>query len=70
MPDLEHRRIGWFRRNLGNIPLLLQFPRQIVDVTEKEGKSRKWLFVTTEIRYTNQEGDLLGINIETMACGY
>ena len=42
--------------------------RRIIEVSEKEGKSGKWIFVTSEIRYTNQNGKLLGINKEMLAC--
>lgn len=44
--------------------------RTIIEVQEKEGKSGKWLFVTSEIVYTNQKGKLLGINKEKLACRY
>jgi hypothetical protein len=44
--------------------------RKIIEVSEKEGKSGKWIFLTSEIRYTNQRGKLLGINKEMLACRY
>lgn len=44
--------------------------RKIIEVSEKEGKSGKWIFVTSEILYTNQSGKLLGINKEMLACRY
>jgi len=44
--------------------------RKIVDVTERQGKTGKWTFITTEITYTNQESELLGIDKETLACRY
>ena len=44
--------------------------REIIETREKEGKSGKWLFITSEIRYTNQRDKLLGINREMLACRY
>lgn len=46
---------------------IVTFKRQIVDVTEKQGKTGKLIFVISEITYTNQKGELLGINRETIA---
>ena len=46
---------------------ILTLRRKIVDVTEKEGKTGKWFFVTTETTYTNQRGELLGVDRETVA---
>ena len=44
--------------------------KKIVDVTEREGKSGKWTFVTTQIAFTNQRDELLGMDRETLACRY
>ena len=44
--------------------------REIVDVSEKQGKAGTWTFVTTLITYTNQRDELLGIDRETLACRY
>ncbi len=41
--------------------------REIVEVYERESKTKdKIIFVVYDIIYTNQEGDLLGINRETL----
>ena len=41
--------------------------REIVEVYKRESKTRgKIIFVVYDITYTNQEGDLLGINRETL----
>jgi acyl dehydratase len=44
--------------------------KKIVDVTEKEGRTGKWTFLSTEITYTNQKKELLGRDLETLACRY
>ena len=49
---------------------VIKAKRTIIEVRQKEGKSGKWLFVTSEIVYTNQKGKLLGINKESLACRY
>ena len=41
--------------------------RKVVDVSQKEGKKGTWIFITSEIVYTNQRGELLGIDRETVA---
>lgn len=44
--------------------------RQIKQVTEKETHRGKLVFITSEVSFSNQKGELLGINIETLACRY
>lgn len=44
--------------------------REVVEVTEREGKRGKWVFITSLIYYTNQRGELLGTNKETVACRF
>ena len=39
---------------------------KILDMNEKDGKSGKLIFVTSEFTYTNQNGDLLAIHRVTM----
>ena len=41
--------------------------RKIVGVTEKQRKTGKLIFLTTETTYTNQRGELLGFNRDTVA---
>jgi len=41
--------------------------RKVVDVTEKQGRKGSFAFLTSEVTYTNQRGELLGINKETLA---
>ena len=45
---------------------VVKFRRRIVDVTQKQTKRGNLLFITSEITYTNQKGELLGIDKETM----
>ncbi len=44
--------------------------RKIIESAPRQGKSGKWIFITSEILYSNQSGKLLGINKETLACQY
>jgi len=44
--------------------------RTIIEAYEKRGKSGEWLFVTSQIIYTNQQGKVLGTNREKLACRY
>lgn len=44
--------------------------REVVDVTEREGKRGKWVFITSLISYANHRGELLGTNKETVACRF
>ena len=44
--------------------------RKITDVQQKEGRTGTWTFVTTQITYTNQSGEPLGTDKETLACRY
>jgi hydroxyacyl-ACP dehydratase HTD2-like protein with hotdog domain len=46
---------------------VITLKRRITSVTEKQGKRGELVFVVTEISYTNQRGELLGINRETIA---
>jgi len=41
--------------------------RKVVDVAEKKGRSGTFGFLTSEVTYTNQRGELLGVNRETLA---
>lgn len=43
----------------------ITFRRKISQIYEKEGKAGPLVFVIIEITYTNQKGELLGINRET-----
>jgi acyl dehydratase len=49
---------------------IIKAKRRITSVEEKEGKTGKWIFITSEIIYLNQEGKILGKNKETVACRY
>jgi hydroxyacyl-ACP dehydratase HTD2-like protein with hotdog domain len=40
--------------------------RKITDLKEKQGRQGPLVFLTYEIKYTNQNGELLGINTETL----
>ena len=40
--------------------------RKVTDLKEKQGRTGALLFLTYEVRYSNQNGDLLGINTETL----
>jgi acyl dehydratase len=44
--------------------------REIVELVEKQGKTGKWTFVTSRVSFTNQKGELLGVNKEIMACRF
>ena len=44
--------------------------KKIVDVTEKQGKTGTWTFITTAITFTNQRNEVLGTDRETLACRY
>ncbi len=44
----------------------IRIQRKITDVKEKEGRSGVLVFITYDLKYTNQHGDLLGINTETI----
>ena len=44
--------------------------RRIIGVNERQGKTGKWTFIDTEITYTNQRNELLGVDKETLACRY
>jgi len=46
---------------------IMSIRRKVIDVTEKQGKRGKFAFLTSEVTYTNQRGELLGINKETLA---
>ena len=46
---------------------IITLRRKITDVTEKQTKTGKLILVTSEITYTNQRGELLGINKEIFA---
>lgn len=46
---------------------IVSLRRKVVDVTEKQGKKGKFAFLTTEVTYANQRGELLGIDKETLA---
>jgi hypothetical protein len=39
----------------------------VIDVTEKKGRKGTFAFITSEVRYTNQRDELLGIDQETLA---
>jgi len=45
---------------------VLTLRRRIVDVGEKQGKTGRVVFVSSEITYTNQRGEVLGSDRETM----
>lgn len=49
---------------------ILTVKREMIDVTEKEGKAGRWTFITSKVTFVNQKGELLGINTETLACQY
>jgi len=44
----------------------IRIKRKITDLKEKEGKSGTLLFLSYNLQYTNQKGELLGINTETL----
>ncbi len=44
----------------------IRMKRKITALKEKQGRTGALLFLTYEVRYTNQDGDLLGINTETL----
>jgi acyl dehydratase len=44
--------------------------REVIEVVEKEGKAGKWTFITSRVSFTNQKGELLGVNKERVACRY
>lgn len=46
---------------------LVTIRRKIINVTEKQGKTGNWVFVSSEITYTNQKEELLGVDKETLA---
>jgi len=46
---------------------IITFKRRILEVKEKQGKTGKWVFVSSEITYTNQREELLGIDKEILA---
>lgn len=46
---------------------IISVRRKIIDVTEKHGRKGQFAFLTSEVTYTNQRGELLGINQETLA---
>lgn len=45
----------------------ITFRHKIIDVTQKQGRRGTWNFITSKITYTNQKGELLGTNEETIA---
>ena len=44
--------------------------REVTDVRERETRRGKMVFITSVASFTNQEGELLGTNKETVACSY
>ncbi|MGA2955034.1 MAG: MaoC family dehydratase N-terminal domain-containing protein [Thermodesulfobacteriota bacterium] len=40
--------------------------RKVTDLKEKQARTGALLFLTYDVHYTNQNGDLLGINTETL----
>lgn len=40
--------------------------RKVTDLKEKEGRTGTLVFLTYDLKYTNQRGELLGINTETL----
>jgi len=46
---------------------IISVRRKVIDVTEKQGRKGNFAFLTSEVTYTNQRGELLGINKETLA---
>jgi acyl dehydratase len=46
---------------------IISFRRRVVDVQEKKGKKGRFAFLLSEVRYTNQRGEVLGIDRETLA---
>jgi hydroxyacyl-ACP dehydratase HTD2-like protein with hotdog domain len=44
----------------------IQVQREIIDLQEKQGRSGPMAILTYELKYTNQKGDLLGVNRETL----
>ena len=45
---------------------LITIRRKVTDLKEKEGRTGTLVFLTYEVKYTNQRGELLGINTETL----
>lgn len=46
---------------------VITIKHNIIEATEKQGKNGRLIFITDEVTYTNQRGELLGIDRETMA---
>jgi len=44
----------------------IRMKRKITALKEKQGRTGALLFLTYEVHYTNQDGNLLGINTETL----
>jgi len=44
----------------------LRMKRKATGLEEKQGRTGTLLFLTYDVRYTNQDGALLGINTETL----
>ncbi len=44
----------------------IRIHRKITDIKERHGRSGPMLFVTYDLKYTNQNGELLGLNTETL----
>ena len=45
---------------------LIRVDRKVTDLKEKQGKSGALLFLTYTLKYSNQRGELLGVNTETL----
>ena len=70
--DTDAEGLGWAVRGANEIEIIeplrpgtvLNSSSEVVEVTEKEGKSGKLVFVTSETKYTDQNGKLLAIGQE------
>ncbi len=45
---------------------LIRIEKKVTGLKEKEGRTGTLLFITYELKYSNQKGELLGINTETL----
>ena len=46
---------------------IISMKRKVIDAAEKQGRKGKCVFLTSEVTYTNQRGELRGIDKETLA---
>jgi hypothetical protein len=44
----------------------IRMRRKVIDLKEKQGRTGMLVFLTYDMEYTDQNGDLLGINTETL----